>query len=78
MNSRPSILITERTVWGKPTLYPVCNLSKMFCALAKTETLTPWMLRLIKGNDTEEDPGFFDIYEQLKGGHKIEWKEEEA
>jgi len=50
----------------------------MFCALAKTETLTPWMLRLIKGNDTEEDPGFFDIYEQLKGGHKIEWKEEEA
>ena len=77
MDSKPSILIREKTVWGKDIFYPVCDLSKMFCELARTETLTPWMLRLIKGNDTEEDPGFFDIYEQLKGGHKIEWKEED-
>ena len=73
MDARPSILIEEKTVWGKPMLYPVCDLSKMFCALAKTETLTPWMLQLIGGNDTEEDPGFFDIEEQLKGGYTIPW-----
>jgi len=29
-------------------------------------------LRTIKG--TEEEPGFFDVYEQLKGGHEIEWE----
>ena len=68
MAAKPSILIEEKTVWGKPMLYPVCDLSKMFCELARTETLTPWMLRTIK--DTE----FFDIEEQLKGGYTIPWK----
>jgi hypothetical protein len=68
MDSKPSILIREKTVWGKDIFYPVCDLSKMFCELAGTETLTPWMLRTIK------DTGFFDICEELKGGHEIEWE----
>tara|TARA_R100001086_G_scaffold216218_2_gene132376 strand:+ start:87 stop:314 length:228 start_codon:yes stop_codon:yes gene_type:complete len=71
--SRPSILVKEKTVWGKPTFYPVCDLSHLLCTLARTETLPTWMLRTIKG--TKEEPGLFGVYEQLKGGYEIEWKE---
>jgi|TARA_R110000787_G_scaffold223398_1_gene331783 hypothetical protein len=69
---KPSILIKEKINWGKPMFYPACDLSAMLCRLARTETLPSWMLRTIKG--TEEEPGFFDVYEQLKGGHEIEWE----
>jgi len=72
--SKPSILVTEKSKWGKPMFYPVCDLSHLLCRLTRTETLPTWMLRIIKG--TKEEPGLFDVYEQLKGGYEIEWQEE--
>ena len=44
------ITVSIRSVYGNETIYPACQTSAFFCALAKTRTITPEMLRLIRGN----------------------------
>lgn len=42
------ILIEVRDVYGKQTIYPACNTSRFFAALAGTKTLTHAALCLIE------------------------------
>jgi len=42
------ITISIRQVYGNETIYPACPHSAFLCALAKTKTITPEMLRLIR------------------------------
>ena len=65
--SKPSILIERKTVYGKDIFYPVCEVSGMFCEIARTKTLTDDMLCIIK------NAGFFDIHENLRGNYEVEW-----
>ncbi len=43
-----SIKIQIRSVYGRDTIYPACETSKMFAALAGTKTLTEDAMRIIK------------------------------
>jgi len=40
--------VFKKTVYGIDKLYPVCEKSGLFCALAGTKTLTEEMLKKIK------------------------------
>lgn len=48
-NRNPSLLITVevRSVYGRDLIYPVCEASKVFAAIAGTETLSVPVLRQI-------------------------------
>ena len=40
--------ITQKNVYGDIKNYPACDASRLFCQVAGTKTLTPWMLRSIE------------------------------
>jgi hypothetical protein len=42
------VYVKIKTVYGKELAYPDCVASGMFCAIARTETLTPYVLDKIK------------------------------
>ena len=42
------ITIEIKTIYGKQTIYPVCDNAKIFSALAGTTTLTPAAIKQIK------------------------------
>lgn len=42
-----SITVQIRQIYGNETVYPACPQSAFFCALARTKTITPDMMRLI-------------------------------
>ena len=42
------IYVTEKNVYGNPTLYPACELSRLFCLMAQTKQVTPDMVRKAK------------------------------
>ena len=47
--------ITQKNVYGDIKNYPACDASRLFCQVAGTKTLTPWMLRSI------EDSGLYTV-----------------
>lgn len=47
------ITISVRNVYGNETIYPACPQSVFFCGLARTKTITPEMLRMIRANGYE-------------------------
>ena len=42
------VYVKIKTVYGKELAYPDCVASSMFAAIARTETLTPYVLDKIK------------------------------
>jgi hypothetical protein len=48
MQSR-SIVVRIKSVYGRDTIYPVCESAKLFAAIAGTVTLTPETIQYIKG-----------------------------
>jgi hypothetical protein len=65
---KPQIIVTTRTVYGNPVIYPACDQSRVFAQLAGTKTLTLQSLKKIKalGYEISEklDPSPLDA---LKG-----------
>lgn len=45
---KPTIMVTTRTVYGNAVIYPACDQSRVFAALAGTKTLTLQSLKKIK------------------------------
>jgi hypothetical protein len=43
-----TIVVTTRTVYGNPVIYPACDQSRTFAQLAGTKTLTLQALQKIK------------------------------
>ena len=42
------IIVNIKSVYGRETIYPVCETSKTFAQIAGTTTLTPETMRLIE------------------------------
>lgn len=52
------IVVSIRDVFGRPTVYPVCDTAKAFAALAGTKTLGEHALKIIRqlGYSIETQP----------------------
>ena len=48
MNHTTSITVEARSNYGRTDFYPMCPLSRLFCAVARTQTLTRNALELIQ------------------------------
>lgn len=44
------IFVCARSVYGKTTYYPACDLSRLFCDLAETKTVSDSMVRTLKAD----------------------------
>jgi len=44
---KDTIQVEVVSKWGRELYYPECDLAKMFCKLAKTETVTQDMMKII-------------------------------
>lgn len=54
------IFVNIRNVYGKETIYPACNQSKLLAELANHKTLTQADLRIIRGMGFEVLEAAFD------------------
>jgi len=47
-SSHMKIKVEIKHVYGRPLVYPVCNVAKCFARIAQTDTLTPTVTNEIK------------------------------
>jgi hypothetical protein len=50
MTDTRTLTVTVRHNYGVATVYPACKQSSLFCAIARTKTLTDEMVRLLEAN----------------------------
>jgi hypothetical protein len=62
--ARGTMLVSIKTVYGTPTIYPACNLSQCFAAVLGQKTLTPANIAGAKsmGFLVKQSPNLYEGY----------------